>query len=89
MDAGNLAQVAAVSPFVIIAVAGATEFIKALWDKDYRTAVIIAVSAVIGALAGAFVIDGLNVATGIMAGLAASGLITVAQKFGVNTSTRA
>lgn len=82
----SLGQLAQVSPFVIVAVAGATEFIKRLWVRDYQAATIIAVSAAIGAVAGAFVIDGLTVATGLMAGLAASGAITLAQKFGFGTT---
>lgn len=71
-----------ISPFVVVAVAGVTELVKALFDKNYRTAAIIAVSAVVGAAAGAVAIDGLNAATGLMAGLSASGLVTIANKFG-------
>ncbi|MDV6295172.1 hypothetical protein [Rhodococcus aetherivorans] len=73
------------SLFLIVAVAGATEFVKRLFDRDYRAAVIIAVSAVIGGLAGLFGIDGLTVANGIMLGVAASGCVTIAAK--VNTRT--
>lgn len=75
-------ELAAVSIFVTVAVAGATELVKALFDKEYRTAVIITVAALIGAVAGMFGIDGLTVPTGIVAGLAASGIVTIAQKFG-------
>ena len=71
-----------ISPFVVVAVAGVTELIKALFDKNYRTAAIIAASAAVGALAGFGVVDGLNVITGVMAGLSASGLVTIANKFG-------
>ena len=73
------------SLFVLTAVAGATELIKRLWDRDYRAATIIAVSALIGGLAGAFVIDGLTFATGLVAGLSASGLVTIGQKVGQGT----
>lgn len=74
------------SLFVIAAVAGATELLKRLKVKDYWAAATIAVSAGIGALAGVFVVDGLTVTSGIIAGLAASGLITFAGKFGTNTT---
>lgn len=84
----SITQIAQVSPFVIVAVTGATEFVRRLWRKQYEDATIIGVSALIGALAGLFVIDGLNVATGLMAGLAASGAITLAQKLGIGTSTK-
>lgn len=70
------------SIFVVGAVVGATELIKRLKEKDYWAALTIAVSAAIGALAGVFGIDGLTVAYGIVAGLAASGLVTVATKVG-------
>lgn len=70
------------SLFVIGAVVGATELIKRLRDKDYWAALTIAVSAGIGALAGVWGIDGLTVPYGIVAGLAASGLVTVASKVG-------
>ncbi|WP_407107229.1 hypothetical protein [Rhodococcus aetherivorans] len=73
------------SLFLIVAVAGATEFVKRLFDRDYRAAVIIAVSATIGGVAGLFGIDGLTIANGIMLGVAASGVVTVAAK--VNTRT--
>lgn len=76
---------AVTSVFVLTAVAGATELVKRLWAKDFEGTTIIALSGVIGALAGAFVIDGLTVANGIVAGLSASGLITTLQKIGEGT----
>jgi hypothetical protein len=79
-------DVAVSSLFVLTAVTGATELIKRLWAKDFQAATIIGVSAAIGALAGVFVIDDLSVASGLVAGLSASGLVTLAQKFGQGTA---
>ena len=59
---------------------GAVEFIKRLFDRDFRAAIIILVSALVGGLSGFLGIEGLNVVTGIVVGLAASGIVTVAQK---------
>jgi hypothetical protein len=61
-------------------VVGLVEFIKALFDRDYRTAVIIAGAASVGALCGAFSIEGLTIATGIVIGIGASGVVAVAKK---------
>lgn len=72
------------SLFVVTAVVGAVEFLRRLQLKDYFAAITIAVATAIGALAGAFAVDGLTITTGIIAGLGASGLVTVASK--VNTS---
>lgn len=70
------------SIFIITAVAGAVEFLKRLEVRDYRTCAVIAAAAGIGALAGVFSIDGLSVTEGVIAGLAASGTVTVASKVG-------
>lgn len=68
--------------FITIAVAGFTQLVKSLFDGDYRSATIITGSAVIGGVAGFFHVQGIDVVTGIMAGLSASGLITVAKANG-------
>lgn len=79
-------DVALSSLFVLTAVAGATELVKRIWKHDYQSAVIIGISALIGGLAGVFVVDGLDFATGLIAGLSASGLVTIGQKVGEGTS---
>lgn len=68
--------------FVLAAVAGAVELIKRLQARDYWAALTILVSAAIGSLAGFFGIGGISVTTGLVLGLGASGLVTVAQKVG-------
>ena len=68
--------------FIIGAVIGFTQLVKSLFDKDYRSAIIIGGSALIGAVAGIFSIEGVSVSNGIIAGLAASGLVTVSQALG-------
>ena len=70
------------TPFIVGAVVGFVQLVKSLFDRDYRSAVIIAGSAVIGGLAGFFAIEGLTVSTGIVAGLLASGAVTIAQALG-------
>lgn len=70
------------SVFVLAAVAGAVELLKKLQAKDYWAALTILVSAAIGLLAGFFSIEGISVTTGLVLGLGASGLVTVAQKVG-------
>lgn len=61
-------------------VIGLVELVKSLFDRDYRTAVVIVGAAGVGALCGVFGVEGLTVATGIVIGLGASGVVTVAKK---------
>lgn len=61
-------------------VVGVVELVKRLFDRDFRAATIIVAAAGVGALCGVFGIQGVDVATGIVIGLAASGVVTVAQK---------
>lgn len=68
--------------FIGIAVAGFTQLVKSLFDRDYRSAVIITGAAVIGAIAGYFNIEVTGVAQGVAVGLFASGLVTLAQANG-------
>ena len=70
--------------FVTIAVVGFTEFVRRLKDKDYYAALTIAGAVVIGASAGFFNVEGLTVSTGIIAGLAGSGAVTLATRAGGN-----
>lgn len=61
-------------------VAGGTELVKRLFDKDWRVAVTIVVAAIIGGLGG--LVFGVNFLVGMVFGLAASGYITIAQHIG-------
>lgn len=69
--------------FIITAVAGATEILRRLKDKDYWAAATITAAGVIGTLAGVFSVDGISVTNGLIAGLSASGLIVIADRVGV------
>ena len=61
-------------------VAGGTELIKRLFDKDWRAAVTIVVAAIIGGFGG--LVFGAHFLVGMVFGLAASGYITIAQHIG-------
>lgn len=65
-------------------VMGFVELAKALYDKEWRKAIIIGVAAVAGGIVALPV--GLPIITGIVGGLAASGTITLAQNLGKNES---
>ena len=68
--------------FIVGAVIGFVQLVKSLFDRDYRSAVIIIGSAVIGGLAGFFGIEGASVTTGVLTGLTASGAVTLSQALG-------
>lgn len=68
------------SVFLITAIVGFVELVKAISEQNVRSIAIILGSAAIGAITGFFGIDGLTVATGLQAGLAASGTYTIAEK---------
>lgn len=70
--------------FILVSglVIGVVEFVKRLFDKDFRGAAIIFAAAGVGAACGVFAIEGIDIATGIVLGLAGSGLVTVAGKVG-------
>lgn len=70
---------------VIGMVIGVVEFIRRIQLKDYFAAITILASAGVGAFCGVFGVQGIDVVTGIVVGLAGSGLVTVASK--VNTVT--
>jgi hypothetical protein len=57
-----------------------TEAIKAAADSNWRTVVIIGGAAAVGALCGFFGVEGLDVAQGIVVGLGAAGVVTVAKR---------
>lgn len=66
------------------AVMGAVELVKRLFAKDWQAAVVVFVSALVGGIAGAIL--GLMPLQGIAFGLAASGYITLAGRFGSGTT---
>lgn len=68
--------------FIVGAVIGFTQLVKSLFDRDYRTAVIIVGAAVIGAGAGFFQVEGTDIPTGIVLGLTAAGVVTLAVGIG-------
>lgn len=70
------------SLFLVTAVAGVVELLRRLQVRDYFAAITIVAAAGVGALAGVFNVEGLDVATGIVTGLSASGIVTVASKVG-------
>lgn len=65
-----------------VMIAGFTQFVKSLFDRDYRTAVIIFGAAAIGGVCGFFGFEVQGVPAGIAAGLLASGLVTIAKAAG-------
>lgn len=78
------------SALIVVAVAGFTQLVKSLFDRDYRSAVIITGSAVIGGAMGFFhLVAGIDVALGIAAGLGASGLVTISQAVGGRAISKA
>lgn len=68
--------------FIAIAIVAVTELLKRLQVKDWYGAAVIVVAALIGALAGAFKLEGLTVFNGVVAGLGAVGIHTVARQVG-------
>lgn len=62
------------------AVVGTVEFIRRVFEKDYEAAVIIAAAATVGGLYGFLGIDATSIAEGVVFGLAASGVVTVADR---------
>ena len=74
--------------FIVGAVIGFTQLVKSAFDRDYRTCVIIIGAAAIGALAGFLQIEGVDVPSGIVLGLAASGVVTGLQAAGGRTISK-
>lgn len=70
------------SVFLVTAVVGFVELVKALEARNYRTVIIIVGAGLIGAIVGYFGIEGLTVTTGIIAGLSASGVYKVGSEVG-------
>lgn len=63
---------------LLMFVAGSTELVKRIYKKDYEAAAIIVVAALVGML-GALAV-GVAWYLGIVVGLGASGLVTIASK---------
>jgi len=61
---------------------GIVELLKRIKLSDWFAVATIVLAALVGGLAGYFGVEGLTVATGIVTGLAASGLVTVATRVG-------
>lgn len=61
-------------------VMGFVELAKAIFDREWRKAIVIAVAGAAGGVVAPFI--GLPIVTGIVGGLAASGTITLAQNLG-------
>ena len=57
-----------------------TEAIKAGSERNWRTVALIVGSALIGAVCGFLGVEGLTIAQGIVVGLGASGVVTVAKR---------
>ena len=75
--------------FIVTAVVAATEFLRRVNVKDWFGAMTIVLSAVIGGLAGYFHLAGTaNFEAGLLLGLGASGLVTVANRVGGGTTAR-
>lgn len=68
------------SVFLITAVTAAVELLRRLEARDYRAVATILVAAGIGALCGVLGVEGVDVPTGILAGLSASGVVTIASR---------
>lgn len=74
----ELLNIDAVSAILIVgATMGTVEMIKALFDKNFRSAAIIFGAGIAGCIAG--ILTGYTPLIGIVAGLAASGAITLGQ----------
>lgn len=72
--------------FIGLVVAGLTQLVKLVRDKNYSGAAIVVAAAVIGGLVGLFdtsigIVD-VTVAVGVMIGLSAAGVVAVAEKVG-------
>lgn len=80
MEVFNLDPIAAAT--MLGMVAGVVELIKRLFDKDWKAAATIVCAGAVGALTALAL--AINPLIGAVVGLAASGYITIVQKFGEN-----
>lgn len=77
MDAIGITGVSAL--LLVGAVAGFVELVKSLFAKNWRSAVIIVGSAIVGGLISLFPEMDFSFLVGMIGGLAASGVITIGQ----------
>jgi uncharacterized protein involved in cysteine biosynthesis len=82
MDLTNFAVASGLITFFVI---GATELVKQAFARNWKSVVIIVVSAVVGLLCG-LALPVVGVVVGLAIGLSASGLITTVQKVGQGTT---
>ena len=61
-------------------VIGFVELAKALYDNEWRKAIVVAIAGIAGGICAPFI--GISIITGIVAGFAASGSITLVQNIG-------
>lgn len=80
MDALGITGVQAI--LLVGAITGFVELVKALFDKNWRTAIIIFGAGLVGGLLTLFPDITFSFLTGIVGGLAASGFITLGQNIG-------
>lgn len=64
-------------------VIGFVELAKALYDNEWRKAIVVAIAGIAGGICAPFI--GISIITGIVAGFAASGAITLVQNIGGQT----
>ena len=84
MDAIGITGVSAL--LLVGAVAGFVELVKSLFAKEWRTAVIIVGSGIVGGLLSLFPEMDFSFLVGVVGGLAASGVITIGQSIAKNTN---
>ena len=70
--------------FVTVSVIGATELFRRLQNREYFDAMTIVAAAAIGIMAGIYGIEGATVSSGLVAGLTASGIVTLTDRVGKN-----
>lgn len=76
--------------FIVTSVVASVELLRRIKVQDWFGAATIVVSAAIGLLAGVYSLGGVEtVEAGLIAGLGASGLVTVANRVGGGTTARA
>lgn len=81
----DISDFAVASALLTLFVVGATEMVKQAFNKNWKAVSLIAVSALVGGVAGAVFFPVVGLPVGIGMGLSASGLVTTFQKFGEGT----
>lgn len=61
-------------------VIGFVELAKAVYDKEWRRAIVVGIAGLAGGIVAPFI--GVSIVTGIVAGFAASGAVTLVQNIG-------